>query len=248
MSDPVAVSGDEKEPELSQSYAQARPRVVAEPVVSLSGSQASPARPAMAVPAAGRLPSGMGSITKPDSVFHMDMGRGSQVQSVPLNGQPIQMAGSQVRMAGPKAVTARPSMGAPGDTIAKFPAIEAALNSQLTDVSFSKASASIVLEEVNKALIRVSAPENAKAPCVVEMGPGMVEKATSLKVKLERFVASEDVQFKDFTTAELQGANKVMECAIVIGPAASGVNSFGLAMVVLIATAAGVAYWVNKGK
>jgi hypothetical protein len=244
MSDPVAVSGDEKESELSQSHTSPRPRVFAEPTL---GASASPGRPSMSVPAAGRLPSGMGSAMKPDSIFNMEMGSQSTVQRVPMNGRPIKLAGNQVSLAGSgvRPLPSRPSMGAPGDTIASFPAIEKVVDSQTTDVSFTKASATALLEALSGALIRMAAPENAKVPCVLEIGPGTIEKATSLKLKLAPFVSSDAVEFRDFTTAELQGANKVLECAIIMPSPSSSVNSFGMAMFILIATAAGVAYWVN---
>lgn len=228
---------------MSQSNVRApNPRVVAEPVGPPPSNQA---RPSMAVPAAGRLPSGMGSITKPDSVFNMDMGSQAQVQRVPLGGRPIQMAGGEVKLTGHRTVSARPSMGAPGAPIAQFPEIEKVVDSQVTDVSFSKASATALLEALTTALVRLAAPENAKAPCVVEIGPGMVEKATALKLKLTGFVNSDAVEFRDFTTAELQGANSALECSIIM-PAPVSSTGVGLAMVILIATAAGVAYWINK--
>lgn len=201
----------------------------------------------MSVPAAGRLPSGMGSITKPDSIFNMDMGGQSQVQRVPLNGRPLQMAGSSVPVPGMRPASLKPSLGAPGDSIANFPALAKVVDAQSTDVSFTKASGTSILEALTRALIIVGLPENLKAPCVVELGPGMVEKATALKLKLAQFVASDAVEFRDFTTAELQGTNKVIECAVILPLSTSSANSFGLAMIVLVATAAGVAYWMNSG-
>jgi hypothetical protein len=81
----------------------------------------------------------------------------------------------------------------------------------------------------------------------MEIGPGMVEKAAALKLKLTGFVNSDASEFRDFTTAELQGANSALECSIIM-PAPMSSAGVGLAMVILIATAAGIGYWLNKGK
>lgn len=257
MPNPVAVSGDEQEDELGSAGISApRQRVVAEPV---GPAPTMAGRPMMAEAPAGRLPSGMGSITKPGSIFGMEMGAGSQVQRVQMAGKPVQLSGAAVSISGQGAysplpsrqaasVAARPVLGqaAKGAPLDKYPAIDSVLAHQMTGVSLTKAEAGAVLDSLTQALVRVASPENASAACVLETGPGMVEKAATFKGKLIGFLASDALEFRDFSASELEGSDKVIACAGKLSPAVSSVGA-GLAFVVLIAAVAGVAYMINSG-
>lgn len=232
----AAGQGGEKEHELSQVAVDPRPRVVAEPVGV--PAQASPARPYMESPAAGRLPSGMGSSIKPSSIFGSDMGPGAQVQSVPLLQPRVSLSGVQV------AGASSPKLGQ--QALDKYPAIEQVLSKEVTGVTLSKAEASAILSSLEEALVRLTAPENAGAACVREMAPGLVEKASALKLKLQAFVAGPDAAFNDFTAAELEGADRVIACAGQLAKVSHA--GMGLAWVIFIAGAAYVGYLITNKK
>lgn len=232
----AAGQGGEKEHELSQVAVEARPRVVAEPVGV--PPQASASRPAMEAPPAGRLPSGMGSITKPGSIFGSEMGPGAKVQSVRLLQPRMSLSGVQMSQ------TPSPQLGQ--KALDKYPAIEQVLSKEVTGVTLSKAEASAILSALEEALVRLTAPENAGTACVRDMAPGLVQKASAFKISLQEFVAGPDSSFKDFTAAELEGADRVIACAGQLS--GSGKAGIGLAWIILIAGAAYVGYLITNKK
>jgi len=196
---------------------------------------------------------------KQQSIFGSDDGiMGNQV---PMVGQPSprpQPAPEHASMgdAGEQreVVFARPAMGqaapatvpaapatAPTPALEPYPQIDKVLQTQSVGVALSRVEVTAILDSLNTTLSRVSAPENSNSACVKNLGPGAVEKATTLKNKMTVYAASNPTgPFTDFTADELAGADKILACAAELAPPGASSTGKLLGWALVAAAAAGV--------
>lgn len=238
--------------------APATPRVAAVPA-SMSG--------AARVPQGGSGPSG-----KPQSIFGSDNG-GMMGGQVPMAGQvrpqsqeqpqaelepqPASMGDAGQRR---EIVFARPAMGQTSAAAAPpvaapaplepYPQIDRVLQSQSVGLSLSRVEVTAILDSLGTTLARITAPENSGSACVKTLGPGAVEKATTLRNKMTVYAASNPTgPFTDFTADELAGADKVLACAGELAPPGASSTGKILGWALFGAAAVGVYFLIDmKGK
>jgi hypothetical protein len=142
----------------------------------------------------------------------------------------------------PAVVYARPVMGqatssASAATTAAplepYPEIDKILSEQAVGMTLSRAEASALLDALSGTLTRISSPENSNSSCIQALGPGAIEKATTLRTKLAQYVAGDSPgNFSDFTSDEFSGADRVLACASALAPEGSSSNSAILALLI----------------
>jgi hypothetical protein len=232
---------------------------------------ATPATPKVTAAPAGmagaaRIPQGgAGASMKQQSIFGGDGGSmmGNQVpmagQSQPkpqAQAQPEPQPEPQHATMGDagnrrEIVFAQPSMGqtspapaaapAPSPALEPYPQIDKVLQTQSVGVSLSRVEVTAILDSLTTTLSRISAPENSASPCVKNLGPGAVEKATTLKNKMTVYSASNPTgPFTDFTADELAGADKILACASELAPPGASSTGKILGWALVAAAAAGV--------
>jgi hypothetical protein len=205
-----------------------------------------PRRRANAVPLSGtqRIPAGGGGpTTKPNSIF------GSEGESMMAGQVPMVDRGIPERPERP-VVVARPVMGqAEPIALEPYPQIEQVIQSQTLSASLPRQEVQAILDALNSTLARISAPENAGSACVRNLGPGAVEKATTLRNKMTAYLAlNSGALFSDFTADELGGADRVLSCAGSLSPMAASQAGLILAVAVLGLSAVGIYYLAHKKK
>ena len=236
---------------------------------------ATPATPKVtAAPAnmsgAARVPQGgAGASMKQQSIFGGE-GGSMMGNQVPISGQPQLRPKPQEPQAQPAEpehasmgdagerrdlVFARPAMGqaapaaapAPSPALDPYPQIDKVLQTQSVGVSLSRVEVTAILDSLTTTLSRISAPENSASACVKNLGPGAVEKATTLKNKMTVYAASNPTgPFTDFTADELAGADKILACASQLAPPGASSTGQILGWALVVAAAAGVYLLVDN--
>lgn len=239
------------------------PRVVAEPVAASAPAPAAPAPAARSpfAPAGVAIPSGAMRATLSARIPQgLGLGRAGQQESIfrergevkgpPAGAQQVKLVQGPIPTSRQETVKrtmlGQASPTASSGAVADYPAIDRVLEHQMTGLAFTRAEAGAILDALDAALVRISAPENTGSACVRALPPGLVEKAGGLKTKLSQFVSSgAGDSFKDFSASDLEGADRVIACAGELTKAATNSGS-ALAWIALIAAAAGIAYLMQK--
>lgn len=229
---------------------QDQPRVAAVPT-GMGGAQ--------------RVPiGGAGPTMKQNSIFG-DSSGGMSGNQVPMAGQraaepkPSPSLGDAGNGSTERSVVfAQPSLGQaappPAPTTAPaplepYPQIDKVIQAQSVGVSLSRIEVTAILEALGSTLTRISAPENSGSVCVKNLGPGAVEKATTLRNKMTAYIASGiQTPFSDFTADELAGSDKILNCAGELAPPGASSTGLIMAIAVLGVAGAGVYYLMTKKK
>jgi len=174
------------------------------------------------------------------------MGNGSPLDG---NGSP-EAVPSRTRMAQAaptaQASPAQPPAPAPVSSTNSYPEVDKILERQASNRPFSQGEATALLQAVQSAVTRVTAPENANDPCIKSLAPADLSNATTLQNRLAQTVptmkATDTFQATD---SEMSGIEKVLECSSQLASQSSPWGTIG-AIVVLGLAAAGIAWVLSK--
>jgi len=135
---------------------------------------------------------------------------------------------------------------APVSTTNSYPEIDKVLERQASNRPFSQGEATALLQAVQSAVTRVTAPENADDACIKSLSPADLSNATTLQNRLTQTVPTmKPTDTFQATDPEMAGIEKVLECSSQLSSKSSILGTIG-AIVILGVAIAGIAWAVQK--